>query len=274
MLAAPAFAPSGLTLPAVKALPTDGVLAAGQASASKSASRPTVTRPSDKAIANWGNFNFCSAAAVNFVQPQSTSAILNRVMGNDPSALLGTLTANSRVWLINPAGIMVGQGAKIDGAGFVASALNVRDENFLAGRLTFGANGTMAKVQNFGSIVTADGGNVYQVGTDVENHGLITSPAGEVVLAAGQSVALVDTATPGVMVEVAGAQGDFTNVGQVLGTAGRISMASALVSSSGVLNASIIEWQDGRIFVKAGQGIVTAASPAITANGTSGGSVI
>jgi filamentous hemagglutinin family protein len=51
-----------------------------------------------------------------------------------PTAIYGTLSSNGRVWLVNPAGIMVGPGGKVDVAAFVASTLNISNADFLAGR--------------------------------------------------------------------------------------------------------------------------------------------
>ena len=47
-------------------------------------------------------------------------------------------------------------------------------------------------------ITTPSGGSVYLVGANVSNSGLINSPQGEVILAAGQSVNIFDSSTPGV----------------------------------------------------------------------------
>jgi large exoprotein involved in heme utilization and adhesion len=88
------------------------------------------------------------------------SAVLNRVVGGDPSSILGTLQSNGRVFLINPNGIMFGAGAQINVAGLVASTLNLSDADFLSGRMNF-TNGTGAGANvNQGSI-NAVGGPVY-----------------------------------------------------------------------------------------------------------------
>ncbi len=114
--------------------------------------------------------------------------MLNRVIGQDPSAILGALQSNGRVFLLNPNGIVFGAGAQINVAGLVASSLNLSDADFLSGRMNF-TNGIGAgSVVNQGSI-NAAGGPVYLVGNSVTNNGLITNPNGEVVLAAGNSVA-------------------------------------------------------------------------------------
>ena len=146
-------------------LPTGAAVAAGQVNFNQSANALTVSQGSNKAIVNWNSFNIGSAASVNFVQPSATSAILNRVTGNDPSSLLGTLSSNGKVWLIHPAGVMMGQGARIDVTGFVASALNVRDNDFLAGRLNFAAGTTAGMVQNYGGGMDNFGGSSRTSGT-------------------------------------------------------------------------------------------------------------
>src|SRR3989338_3512287 len=92
----------------------------------------TVTN-SPSAIINWQGFSINQNETTNFIQQSAASSVLNRVVGADPSQLLGALTSNGKVFLINPAGILVVQGARIDVAGFVASTLNLSNEDFLAG---------------------------------------------------------------------------------------------------------------------------------------------
>jgi filamentous hemagglutinin family protein len=267
-------APMAMGAPlAANALPTGGTLVAGQAALSQTANTLNVVQTSKNAILNWNTFNIGAGATVNFQQPNATSATLNRVTTNDPSALMGRLTANGKVWLINPAGIMVGKDARIDVAGFVASTLHVRDEDFLANRLNFSSGAGAGKIQNFGAITTASGGSVYLVGAHVENQGVITAPGGEVLLAAGKSVHLVDTGTPGVRVEVTGNKGAATNLGQILSVAGRIGLAGVLVKNAGVIDASSASNVGGRIFLQASGSIVTAASSTLSVDGTTGGTI-
>jgi filamentous hemagglutinin family protein len=162
---------------------------------------------SNGAIINWQQFNIGAGETTRFIQPTASSAVLNRVLAADPSLLYGTLASNGKVFLVNPAGILVGAGARIDTAGFVASTLAIKDSDFLAGKLSFGQIGAAANglVSNQGTITTVDGGSVYLIGANVSNQGIIHTPGGEAILAAGQTVQLVDTATPGVKVEITGA---------------------------------------------------------------------
>ena len=74
---------------------------------------------------------------MRFDQANASSQVLNRVTGNDPSAILGSLSSNGRVWLLNPNGVLFGQGARIDVAGLVTSTLNISDTNWLAGNHRF-----------------------------------------------------------------------------------------------------------------------------------------
>jgi len=228
---------------------------------------------SNGAIINWNSFSIGASETTRFNQASASSSVLNRVIANDPSVLLGTLSSNGHVWLVNPAGILVGQGARIDVAGFVASTLNVANQDFLAGRLNFGATPNAGSVQNDGQITTPSGGSVYLVAPSVTNNGIIDAPNGEVILAAGQTVQLLDTSTPGVSVAITGATGNATNLGQIVSEAGQIGIAGVLVNNSGTLNASSVVKQGGRIFLKASQDAYVDGAGRIVATGTKGGSV-
>src|SRR6185369_5303771 len=179
--------------------PVGANVVSGSVGFAQAGSTLTVTN-TPGAVINWQSFSIGAGETTRFVQQSAASSVLNRVVGTDPSSILGTLSSNGRVFLINQSGILVGAGAKIDTAGFVASTLNLSNEDFAAGRLRFTNpnSGVAASVQNYGDITTATGGQVYLVGGNVENHGLITAPNGEILLAAGSSVQIGDTSTPGV----------------------------------------------------------------------------
>jgi hypothetical protein len=177
------------------------------------------------------------------------------------------------VWLINPAGIMVGASGRIDTAAFVASTLNIRNEDFLAGRHLFINDGTGKDIINQGEIRTPAGGSVYLIGNNVTNEGIITTPKGETILAAGATVSLIDSALPGVKVDITGATGNATNLGEITAEAGRIGIAGVIVRNSGTLNASSVVADGGRIFLKASQDAYVDGNGRIVTTGTKGGSV-
>jgi filamentous hemagglutinin family protein len=253
-------------------LPVNPNVVAGSATFSQTGNVLNITN-SNGAVINWQQFNIGAGNTVNFLQSSASSSVLNRVIGPDPSQILGNMGSNGRVLLINTNGIFIGQGAKIDVAGFLASTLNISDANFIAGKYLFDATPGAGSVVNQGSITTTTGGTVYLVASEVRNEGVITTPGGEVLLAAGQSVQLIDTATPGVKIEVTGSTGTVTNLGTILANAGRIGMAGVLVRNSGTLNASSVVNEGGRIFLKASQDAYVDGNGRIVTTGTKGGQV-
>ena len=102
----------------VFALPNGQQVANGQASFNTQGNNLTITN-SPNAIINWQGFSINNNEAVRFIQQYGSSAVLNRVIGQDPSRILGLLQSNGKVFLINPNGILFGQGARIDVNGLV-----------------------------------------------------------------------------------------------------------------------------------------------------------
>lgn len=84
-----------------------------------------VTKPS---VIEWNSFNIESSETLNF----AGQALLNRVTGGDPSAILGHLNITNNAWaLVNPNGIVVGPGAVINASHLLLSTLNVSNEDFM-----------------------------------------------------------------------------------------------------------------------------------------------
>jgi len=267
--------PALAAAPPVNTLPTGGVITSGTATITQNGNTLNINQSTQQAIGNFTSFSIGANATVDISQPNSAAAFLARVTGTDPSLIYGHLKANGMVALINQNGIMVGPGGVVDVARFIASTLNITDGDFLAGRLTFNAGATVGNVDNQGTIKTGTGGSVYLIGANVTNSGVIQSPKGEILLVAGQTVQLIDTATPGVTVNVTGNAGNVTNLGTITAEAGRIGIAAGLINNSGNINASSVVSEGGRIFLRASQNLTTTASSNITADGaTKGGSVV
>src|SRR5579884_2428098 len=87
-----------------------------------------ITQSTNQAIINWQDFSIQANEHTAFIQPSASSIILNRVIGSNPSQILGSLTANGQVMLINPAGIIFGKGSQVDVAGLIASTGNITDQ--------------------------------------------------------------------------------------------------------------------------------------------------
>ena len=118
------------------ALPTGAEVVSGTAQFQQSLNNLTVTN-SANAIIEWQKFSIGQGEMTRFNQPNASSAVLNRVVGNDLSAIYGTLSSNGTVYLTNPNGILVGPTGVIDCAGFVASTLNISNPDFLNGNMCF-----------------------------------------------------------------------------------------------------------------------------------------
>jgi len=257
----------------VQANGKDPTVVQGQASFSSQGNTLSIAN-SPGAIINWLGFSIGASETTRFLQQSAASSVLNRVTGPDPSVILGTLTSNGRVFLINPSGILVGQGARIDVAGLVASTLNLSNQDFLAGRLNFVSNPLAGRVENQGSITTPSGGSVYLVGSDVANSGIITSPQGDVILAAGQTVKIFDSSTPGVRVEITASDNTAVNLGKILAQSGEVGIYGATLRNMGIVNADqVVRDASGKIVLRAKQDVTLESGSHLSANGEQAGEI-
>lgn len=199
------------------------------------------------AIIHWQQFSIGKDEITRFIQQNAASAVLNRVTGQNPSTILGQLLSNGRVFLINPSGIAFGQGALVDVAGLAASTLNLSDTDFLAGRMRFAGMGGEGRLTNAGTLRAADGGHVYLIAPNVENQasGVIATPRGELIIAAGNSVELVNARTPAIRVELTAPGNEALNAGAIVAASGRVGVFGTLIRNSGLVSASRAELGEG-----------------------------
>ncbi len=269
-------------------LPSGGQITTGSGTIAVGGDRMTVNQSSPQMIANWNSFNIGSNAAVQFNQPNSTSSALNRINDQNPSQIMGSLSANGRVFLVNPSGIIFGKTARIDAGAITASSLNMLDSDFLAGRYSFSNSGNAGMVINQGVLNAMPGGVVALIGPKVSNEGTITTPTGSAVLAAGNQVS-IDFEGDGLInltVDQAAVDALAENKGLVKADGGLVVMtaraADALtqqvLSNSGVLEAITFVERDGRIILDGGESGITQSTGTITAKGVhsgeTGGSVV
>lgn len=230
----------------------------------------TITN-SPNAIINWDSFSIAAGEMVKFIQQSSNSAVLNRVTGQSPSQILGALQSNGRVFLINPNGIVFGAGAQINVQSLVASTLNIADADFLAGKNKFTAGGVAGDVANQATITTPSGGQVFLIAPNVTNTGIITSPEGEVLLAAGHSVQLADSTNPSMHVVVSSPADQAINLGQVIAQGGKIGIYGSLVNQRGTVNAnSAVVGENGKIVLRASGTTLLEAGSSTTATSIDG----
>lgn len=227
------------------------------------------------AIINWQSFSIGQGELTRFIQQSAASSVLNRIIGQDPTKILGALQSNGRVFLLNPNGILFGPGAQVDVNGLVASSLSLTNVDFLAGKLNFAALGKAGDVVNQGTITTPGGGQVYLIAPNVNNSGIITSPGGDVMLAAGQSVNLADSMDPAMRVVISAPGNHAVNIGNVVAESGRIGIYGALIDQLGLVSAnSVVAGEGGRIIFKAAGDTILGAGSRTTAVGAGKGGEI
>jgi filamentous hemagglutinin family protein len=250
--------------------PTGAAVVNGQASFATAGKTLTVTN-TPNAIINWQGFSIGASEITRFVQQSASSAVLNRVIANNPSHILGSLQSNGRVFLVNPSGIVFGAGATINVAGMVASTLNLSNADFLAGRHNFTNTPGAQNISNAGNITAQNGGQIYLIAPNVENTGIVNAPGGEILLAAGHSVELVNSNDPNLRVNITAPAGDATNVGQLVASSGSLGLFGAVVRNTGTVSADSATMQGGKIVFKATQRV--DAGGVISAQGVGGGSI-
>jgi len=251
----------------VFALPSGQQVVNGNAAFTTQGHSLTITN-TPNTIINWQKFSIWGNEAVIFSQQSSSSSVLNRITGQNPSIILGLLQSNGRVFLINPNGIFFGRGAQVNVNGLIASTLDISNQDFLTGNYNFTAGPTAGSIQNRGTITTPGGGSVYLIAPSLENSGIITSPNGNIMLAAGHSVQLVDSSNPDIAVVVSAAGDSAVNLGQIIAQSGKIGIYGGLITQSGTVSAdSATVGSNGKIILKATKDIRLNAGSITSAKG-------
>ena len=142
--------------------------------------------------------------------------IINRVTGDNPSAILGTIESrqafpNANLYLMNPNGIVFGQNARLDiggsfhattgtGLGFDSGTFNV-DKNSLSfpsgdpKTIRFAVS-QPAGVINQGNLAVDTGKTITFTGGSIINTGTLTAPSGNIALTSVTGNSLVELRSP------------------------------------------------------------------------------
>ena len=115
----------------VEAVPEGGIVRSGDADISKQNQTLVIDQHSQRVALDWNTFDIAKGETVRFIQQKSDIA-LNRVIGNKASEIYGSLQADGTVLLLNPHGVLFGQGAQVDVGSLVASTAQV-DDSFMTG---------------------------------------------------------------------------------------------------------------------------------------------
>ena len=106
------------------------------------------------------------------------------------------------------------------------------------------------------TINTAKNGKVVLFSEDIQNSGVINTPDGQTILAAGKKVYLASSKDPaGFMVEVDGG-GKATNLGKIVADRGNITMMGLAVNQAGTLSASTSVRANGSIHLLAQDNVI------------------
>lgn len=89
-----------------------------------------ITQTGGNGIIKWDSFNVGGSATVNFKGPQKGYNTLNYVNGANMSQIYGTINANNNgnIFIVNPAGVQIGNSAQINVGSLHVSNAKVTDE--------------------------------------------------------------------------------------------------------------------------------------------------
>ncbi len=277
-----------LVMPAhiVFARPQGGNVVAGNANIHHSGNNTTINQNSDRAIINWNSFDIGRNEAVRHNMPSASSAALHRVVGGGgPSQIQGLLQSNGNIYLVNPAGVVIHNGARINTNSFTATSRDISNSNFMKGNMVFDRPGRPdAQIINQGNITVKESGLAALVAPTVRNEGVIAGKLAKVALASGDSTwkldmhgdelitFTVDEKDVDSLYSTDGKQIGVTNNGKIKAEGGIVVMTAAQldgivnsVVNTGEVSAASAEVSGGKItFRSAGDitntGVVDASS--------------
>jgi filamentous hemagglutinin family protein len=170
-----------------------------------------INQTQQKAILTWDTFNIGANTDLNFNQHGNSNWVaLNRVLDPNmaPSKILGSMTADGSVYVINANGIIFGHNSQVNVGTLIASTANISDDQFLNKGIystrsgnTYvpsftGATGTItvkagAQIETHEPATGSSGGGfVLLMGSAVDNAGTISTPDGQTMLTAGHDFVL------------------------------------------------------------------------------------
>lgn len=245
----------------------------GNVNIDKTADKMTINQTSPTTQIDWHSFDIGKNKEVEFKQPSTSAVAYNRVTGGNASQIQGKLTANGKVYLANPNGVIITQGAEINVAGLFATTKDLEkiSENGNGNQFTRKAkNGQLLKdgqvvkegqVINKGKITAKD--FVVLNGDEVINEGDINveknaAKNGKVYLSSGYnftftlsdssiSVALEDNAVQSIVKN----EGSIKAGEITLSAKGRNQALDSLVMNNGVLEATKVSNQNGKVVLSA-----------------------
>ena len=271
---------------ASNALPTNGQVVSGQAAISQSGNVMNINQSTQKAVINWSSFNVGSNATVNFNQPNANASTLNRVNGASKSMIDGALNSNGQIIFVNPNGVIFGKGAEVNTGGITATTMDIRDSDYMNGKMSYSGNGT-GRVVNKGNItVNSISGYIALMAPEVKNEGVLMaslSGSNAIALVSGKEVTLSFNNNQLISITVdASAINSLivnkrlikTDGGQVIIAANSASdLRSSVINNSGIVSADSFSNVGGKVFLTAAT-VNQAATISANSENNSGGQVV
>jgi len=252
--------------------PVGPTVTQGNATFTSQGSHLTI-QTSDHAFINWQSFNIGSGQTTTFLQPSSSSVAWNQINGGNPSQILGTLNANGYIVLQNQAGFYIGGQAVLNTHGLLMTTAPIPMPDLSsAGPWQFNAPPPTASIINYGQINSDKGGSVFLISYDVQNHGTINAPAGNIGLYAGKKVLVSQRPDGrGLSAQVTIPEGSVDNSGKLVADAGSIAMHAQVVNQGGLVQANSVREVNGVIELVASDAINLGPNSALLAQGDNQG---
>jgi len=252
----------------------------GSASARTIGSQLNVT-VSSAAFLNWSSFNIQAGETTRFLQPSANSVVVNLIGDRNPSQIFGNLNANGTVILANANGFYFGPNSMIKvGGNFIATTAPLAPDFGTGTAWTYTGLPPLASIVNYGQIQTGQGRSLYLIAENIENHGTLDAPAGDIGLYGGESVLVSDSPDGrGLSATVKVPKGAVDNLGRITADAGTIAMQAQVVNQSGLVQANSVREQNGVIELVAADSLTLGPNSIISAHGddstpdSSGGTV-
>ncbi len=222
--------------------PSGAQIISGHVSVDNSVTGVTTITNSPNAIINWKAFNIAPDEKTYFIQENSQSAVLNRVVNDYPSGIFGQLISNGQVFLINPNGIFFGKTAAIDTQGLVASSLSLSNDSFQKGLFHFMIGTSAGNVTNEGIIHASNAGNILLLAPHIENKGILETDGGSITLAAGEKLTFTNLDNPDIHFQIQAPQDNVLNIGELLAKGGEINLfMGAMNNHTGAIQATDVK---------------------------------
>ncbi|HHF6547102.1 TPA: filamentous hemagglutinin N-terminal domain-containing protein [Haemophilus influenzae] len=268
---------TGATYASTRDLPQQDRVVVGEANVSTAGNTMTIKQTTPKTQIDWYSFDIGKDKEVKFEQPSTDAVAYNRVTGGNASQIQGKLTANGKVYLANPNGVIITKGAEINVAGLLATTKDLEkiseNGNSNGNSYQFTRKTKEGKVLTEGQVVkegqVINEGNITAQdfvvlnGDEVINKGNINveknaTTNGKVYLSSGYnftftlsdsgiSVALEDNTVRGIVQN----EGSIKAGEITLSAKGRKEALDSLVMNNGVLEATKVSNRNGKVVLSA-----------------------